>query len=711
MSQIDVVKTGGEYPIPLYPSGPGEGGNVWRAQQFTAGVNNINGIVIPLERVGSPAGNAIIEIQTDVANYPSGSVIATYTIPASTIPAAGVDYYASFTANQLIPGNKYHVCLKADEYWDATNAIYWRVSYGTFSEYASTGMSGFTINSTGLQFDITTYYDPSYTVYQYADVKKTGGDTSTSFETNYWYAQQFQPARPNITGVELKIAALGAPTGTLTVEVQTDLGNAPSGCVCTSATLDISTLSTTLAYVKFDLPLMEINPISQKLWICVKGLATWDGTDGMVWSSVLGTYSDWCAYGPGDFSNSYAGQFDMTTLYNVVPVDYSISEPADTFPHLTIFDTAMDPQAILKSAEVFTFTEDWYYPATWELKVGGIKPGVGEIELKGHVGWKDAQGVTHIGIIEKIEQPRSRDSMQWTVSGRGSIALLGRRRCMEEWTNVADGGYDIQSGVAYETALRHYVNQEVIAATDTDRRITGVSLNAEDYLRGVDSNGDLCVKSVRADPLLDVIQDLCLTSTLGCDLIWTGATATPTNRYTWRFDVYSGTDRRNTVKLSVKFSNVLSYKYAESILNLATVEYVAGEGDGATRALEEVYITATAGSARFEDYVDAADCITADARTERGLEMLSQKVSDKTFEFEYNPQSQNAVYGVDFFLGDIITVSDPETGITMIDRINTVTTTYTDGGKNITIGMGTRPLDLLSLERISRKRNGTGAKS
>lgn len=711
MRLLDVSKSGGAWPVIDEESGEGEPGGVWRSQQFIAGANNICGLVLPLIRVGDPLGDALIEIQSDLNNYPSGSVLASYYIPTNSISKVGVDYRVDFTAVQLVPGQKYHVCLKATEEWDATNSIYWKETFDTFSDYMCTGLEEWSIQTQLIQFDIETYYDSAFRVYQYADVKKSGGDTDESFETSYWWAQQFTPARPNISGVELNLKKLGAPTGTLTVEVQTNLANSPTGTVVTFGTVDVEDVSTTLGFIKILFPRYNFPLRGVKYWICVKGSADWDGTDGLTWRGIAGTYSDVAKYGAGDFASTFVGQMDMNTLYNVVPVDYDVTESLDTSPNLTVFDDIMDPQAIIKSAEEFSYTEDWYYPDVWELKLSSVKPGADVIELLGHIGWTDSNGVTHVGIIEKIEQPRSRDSQQWTISGRGSLALFARRRCIEEWATVATDGYDVQSDVAYETALRHYVTQEVISPSVAGRVISGVSLNVEDLLRGLDYNGDKCEKRVRGEPLLDVLTDLCQTSTLGCDLVWTGATATPTNKYTWRFDVYAGTDRRNSVKLSVNFSNVLSYRYAESCLNLATVEYVAGEGDGDTRPLTEVYQTATTGKDRFEDFIDAQDCTSEDLRAERGLEMLSQKVNEKTFEFDYNPNSQNAVYGVDFFVGDIITVSDPDLGVTMIDRVVTATTTYSSDGKTITIGMGTRPLDLLSLERIRRKRDGTGAKS
>ena len=58
--------------------------------------------------------------------------------------------------------------------------------------------------------------------------------------------------------------------------------------------------------------------------------------------------------------------------------------------------------------------------------------------------------------------------------------------------------------------------------------------------------------------------------------------------------------------------------------------------------------------------------------------------------------------GVDFGLGDIITVVDPDVA-TIVDRITSVTTTYAGNGKEVTIGVGTRPLDLLVMERMKKK--------
>lgn len=373
---------------------------------------------------------------------------------------------------------------------------------------------------------------------------------------------------------------------------------------------------------------------------------------------------------------------------------------------LVVYDDLMDPQARIKIPESFSYTENWYKPDEWEMKIEREKAGVDEIVSGGHIGWVDDAGTLHIGIIECIEQPRSGEGEQWTVSGRGTLAYFDRRKCMNMFSDATYSGYDLVTGVAYETAMRHYVDADVISATDTNRRMAGISLYATDYQRG-----GTCEKQARGESLLDILQDLMAASTLSCTLDWIGQDQTPTNRRLFEFRTRWGNCYQDTVKLSVDFGNVLSYKYLESILSKRNLIYVAGTGTGATRALRTVHgTTEPTGWDRFEDFIEATDCTTNDQLDQRGAEVLAEKGQTLSLEFEYNPASQSYTLGQDFGIGDIITVVDPDVA-TLEDRITSITTTYTgDAGKTVNIGLGTEPLDLISIARMQKK-NVSGARS
>ena len=375
---------------------------------------------------------------------------------------------------------------------------------------------------------------------------------------------------------------------------------------------------------------------------------------------------------------------------------------------LIVFDDDMDPVGRIKNAESFTYTENWYEPDTFEIRIDATKIDLyqllTEIQTQGHIGYLADDNTVKIGIIEDIKKPSGAAGEQWTITGRGILALLERRKLMNGYSTST--GFDVQTAVAYETAMRYYVNNNCIAAkgpagtSDTNRNITGLSLAEVDYERGVD-----CNFQGRAQSLLDTLVEFSKASELSCDLVWSGAAAAPTARYTFVFTVYASTDRTADVILTMNLGNILSYDYQESVLGYRNLIYVAGTGSANTRALSEIYSgTEPTGRDRFEDYIDATDCATTAQLTQRGNETLALKAGTESLEFEYNTESQAYTYGTDFVCGDIVTVIDPDVA-TIIDRITSVTTTYDENGKTIKLGMGTSAPDLVSIMKMDRKQN------
>lgn len=556
---------------------------------------------------------------------------------------------------------------------------------------------------------------------------------------------------------------------------------------------------------------------------------------------------------------------------------------------LIVFDANMDPVGRIKNAESFTFTENWYEPHTWELKIDSAKIDLyqlmTEIQTQGHIGFLGDDGLMKIGIIEDVKKPSGAAGEQWTISGRGILALLERRKLMNGYSTST--GFDVATGSAfqmiqhvaldqvdpqylylmnttayryyalkiatnygatynlglrrivlqtsdglfspsytshyppsqdatyvkvttdtssyrgyyatdpsksligtpvnmawraeagsaqrfhidlgsthvitriyyenfhwvgasldegcknitvwgsntagsfadltygtdtgwtqilqtpaYETAMRHYVDTNagpnakgVGGAADTNRVITGLSLAAVDYLQG-----GPCQFQGRAQSLLDTLTEFNKSSELSCDLVWSGAAAAPTARYTFLFTVYASTDLSDEVILTADLGNVLSYDYQESVLGYRNTIYVAGAGAAAARILQKTYAVVPgnpgepAGRDRFEDYIDATDCTTTDQLTQRGNETLTLKAGTESLEFEYNTESQAYTYGTDFVCGDIVTVIDPDVA-TLVDRITSVTTTYDQNGKTIKLGMGTSAPDLVGILKMDRKQN------
>lgn len=147
-------------------------------------------------------------------------------------------------------------------------------------------------------------------------VDLTLGDNSASggFDTNYWQAQVFTPTKATLGFVGLLLKKVGSPTGNLTIEIQSDNAGVPSGTVLATATLDVSTLTTSLAEYLISIS-ATLTP-STKYHCCLKGQATWDGSNTIEWACKTGTGFDQWNYGAGNFnSNLTTRQCYLKTYY------------------------------------------------------------------------------------------------------------------------------------------------------------------------------------------------------------------------------------------------------------------------------------------------------------------------------------------------------------------------------------------------------------
>ena len=380
---------------------------------------------------------------------------------------------------------------------------------------------------------------------------------------------------------------------------------------------------------------------------------------------------------------------------------------------LVIYDKIMDAAGRISNAESFTFRENWYAPHTWELKINADKLEayqlLTEIKTEGHIGFIGDDLAVKVGIIEDIVKPNGILGDQWSITVRGVLAHLEKRKMMAGFKTTT--GYDAVSGVKWSTAMRRYVDRNCINAlgeggvADAGRVIPGLTLESEDPLTNGDAAAD-CDFPGRAQTLLETEVGFQTSSGLSCDLFWIGMRDAVGTRKKFEFRIIQSRDLSADVELSMDMGNVLSTKFKESTLGYRNCIYVAGTGDAAARTLVKVYDgTEPTGWDRYEDYVDATDCTTTAELTQRGVETLTLKAGTRVLEFEFDTSSVSEKYGIDFRCGDFVTVVDYKYGVSMVDRITSVTTTWTKDGKKISLGMGTAAPDLVKTMLIERKQN------
>jgi len=359
-------------------------------------------------------------------------------------------------------------------------------------------------------------------------------------------------------------------------------------------------------------------------------------------------------------------------------------------PSIVIYSSAMVPLVEIMGYETFTYIGNYYDISTWELTINRSANGTVHLIAGNYIGFFRPDGIWDTGLLEndtKILSKEGKVSEVWTVSGRETLARLGKRRCMHKFST--GDGTDAFDTAATETIIRTLVDHEAINPTNAKRVLPGLTLAATDTELGTDQT-----LTFRTESLLESVLSLRKTGGISCYLLWSGSGLNHVLTF------FEGEDRSTApdqVILSVDFNNIDAYNYAESIVDKITVAYVGGTGDGAARVLQTVYDgTEPEGDDRYETFVEATDCTTTDELIQAGTDVLTGET--QTLEFEFNERSDTFHYGVDFFLGDIIVVEFPGVA-TMTSRLISVKMEITAAGRKLTLGVGKETPDMVSIVR------------
>lgn len=241
-----------------------------------------------------------------------------------------------------------------------------------------------------------------------------------------------------------------------------------------------------------------------------------------------------------------------------------------------------------------------------------------------------------------------------TFSGRSLESILDRR-IVWEMTNLTG---------KIETCIEKLLNDAIISPKIAARKMDKFLFipSRDERIDEIKIDTQITGKN-----LLKSIEDLCKSKGIGFHMWVDGDTNIC-------FQLYMGIDRsfdqkvNEEVIFSPDFDNLLGTNYLESIANLKNVTLVAGEDQAQNR--KTLVIGDSSGYQRRELFVDARDLQTIDengntvSETEyqamlqqRGEENQAEYQYIKAFEGEIEP-SINFVYGRDFYIGDIVQLSN-----------------------------------------------------
>lgn len=294
------------------------------------------------------------------------------------------------------------------------------------------------------------------------------------------------------------------------------------------------------------------------------------------------------------------------------------------------------------------------------------------------------------GIIEYVEKTREEGSaFSYHVKGRFLDSFFDGRCIYPQYSGTSKTACQHISDIIY----KYCINPE-----DTNRKMSKI-ISAE-----VPNGGDNISYQQTGEDILSEIEKLAEANSVGFSLNFD-----PKNKQFIFYTVYPKNRswsqiENDPVVFDSASDDILESTYTANWADGKNVAYVAGEGEGNQRKLLVVTNAATMpiGTDRKELWVDARDLSSQkedgsyltnaqyeDLLHQRGLQRLAeyQYIESfssviKTFGFEQN------VLGVDFFLGDFVTIVDRELGLSMDTQITEVEQTWDEKGYRIEITFG-----------------------
>lgn len=256
--------------------------------------------------------------------------------------------------------------------------------------------------------------------------------------------------------------------------------------------------------------------------------------------------------------------------------------------------------------------------------------------------------------LEKIVLESSKDGGTIKATGRSLESILDRR--ILHSTVILDG--NIQNGI------EKILNDNIISPDDPKRKIPNfVFLPSSDP-----AITELTIGSYPLEAgldLLEIVTKICTAASIGFKII--------RDEDKFVFSLFAGEDRTYNqeknpyVVFSNEFDNLSNSSYLLSIDNYKNsafvyssvkdnITYIETIGDTEGLKRREIYIDASS----LEKEIDGVEKTEEEYREsmrENGITELSNRSIDELFEGEADA-SRPYVYGEDFFMGDIVQISD-----------------------------------------------------
>lgn len=273
------------------------------------------------------------------------------------------------------------------------------------------------------------------------------------------------------------------------------------------------------------------------------------------------------------------------------------------------------------------------------------QPGYGLI-LTGPNGEVILSGPT---MSAKLEQTQDNTDGDWFIEGVTDSVLLAERLAYPT-PSTADvtaqtSDYDVRTGAA-ETVIKQYVDINLGPSAATGRVISDLVIEADQ------ARGSTVFANARFDQMQELVYNLAQVGGIGYQITQSNGSL--------QFSVFVPTDRSDTIKMDIQNRKLSSSIYSYGTARV-TRAIVGGRGEAENRLFRErsnvdSLSAENTWGRRIERFVDARQSEDLDELNTAGDELLVDE--GKTIvEMSVTPSDdQTMVYGVDWFLGDKVTV-------------------------------------------------------
>lgn len=329
-----------------------------------------------------------------------------------------------------------------------------------------------------------------------------------------------------------------------------------------------------------------------------------------------------------------------------------------------ILDKNFDNFAVLDTFKSFIWTDRYNEAGDFEIETVANEYYLNIFRQDYYVYFSRSE---HLMIIEQLEiNSDAEDGNTIKVRGRSLEAILDRRVI---W------GWKTLNG-SFQNGIKTLINENVISPENGRRRFPNFIFEDTNDAHIAELQ---MVTQYFGDNLYEAIVDACKVLNVGFKVTLNSEKQLVFKLY---YSVFHNCDQDENpfVIFSVDYDNLINSNYKSDMVNYKTVALIGGEGDGSEKRFTSYELPSGGGSGydRREMYTDQQG-VTSDLGEEeldsedydqllksKGSEELAEKIV--TEEFEGETMDTSFVYGVDYNLGDVVTLRN-EYGKSSISRV------------------------------------------